>query len=114
MFLHAEYMHELQKLSDKHHLQQMTSTFVEKSGPGRCCIRGCDRALCDTFYYHPLLVRPHYLGNVGRDDFVKYVLKMDTTQHAVPGIYENKIACRHCRHNEDLSPGVFVGEETAI
>ena len=38
MFLHTEHMHELQKLSDKHHLQQMTSIFIEKSDPGRCCI----------------------------------------------------------------------------
>ena len=114
MFLHAEHMRELQKLSDKRRLQQMTSIFVEKSDPGRCCIRGCDRALCDVFYYHPPPVRPHYLDTVGRDDFVKYVLKIDTTQHVVPDVYKNKIVCRHCRHNEDLNPGVFVGEETAI
>ena len=79
MFLHAKHMRELQKLSDKCRLQQMTSIFVEKSDPGRCCIRGCDRALCDVFYYHPPPARPHYLGTVGRDDFVKYVLKIDTT-----------------------------------
>ena len=38
MFLHAEHMCELQKLSDKHHLQQMMSIFIEKSDPSRCCI----------------------------------------------------------------------------
>ena len=42
------------------------------------------------------------------------MLKIDTTQHVVPDVYKNKIVCRHCRHNEDLNPGVFVGEETAI
>ena len=46
----------------------------------------------------------------------KYALKIDTTQHVVPGIYirTRSSACRHCHHNEDLNPGVFVGEEAAI
>ena len=38
MFLHAKHMCELQKLSDKCCLQQMTSIFIDKSDPGRCCI----------------------------------------------------------------------------
>ena len=114
MFLHAEHMRELQKLSDRRCLQQMKSIFVEKSDPGRCCIQGCDCALCNTFYYHLSPVRPHYLDNIGRADFVKYVLKIDTTQHLVPDVYMNKIICCHCCHNKNLNLGVFVGEETSI
>ena len=111
MFLHAEHMRELQKLSDKRRLQQMTSVFVEKSDPGRCCIQGCDIA---RYSISATTTRRRYDLTISTmlaapTLSIKYVLKIDTTQHAVPDVI-----CRHCCHNEGLNPGMFIGEETSI